>query len=98
MSSIASDADYREFCEERLQNPYPLFHRLRRDDPVHWCEPMKLWLVTRYDDVLAGLRHPALSSNRTHMYTQVLPPALREKVQPLLSHISKWIQLTDRPD
>lgn len=95
---LADDPDYRAFCEERLQNPYPLFHRLRGEEPVHWCEPMKLWLVTRYDDVYAGLREPRFSSNRSDMYVQALSPELKRKVQPLLDHVSKWIQLTDEPD
>lgn len=95
---LIDEPDYRTFCEERLQNPYPLFHRLRAEDPVHWCEPMKLWLVTRYDDVFAGLREPRFSSNRTDMYVQALSPELKRKVQPLLDHVSRWIQLTDEPD
>ncbi len=98
MISITTQPDYLEFCEERLANPYPLFDRLRAEEPVHWCEPMKLWLVTRYDDVLLGLRNTNLSSNRTGMYAQVLPNAQKKAAQPLLSHISKWIQLTDEPD
>lgn len=96
--SITADLDYIAFCEERLQNPYPLFDRLRAEDPVHWCEPMKLWLVTRYEDVHAGLREPLLSSDRTGMYVQALPPDIKERVQPLLDHVSKWIQLTDSED
>lgn len=95
---IAETADYRAFCEERLQNPYPLFARLRTEDPVHWCAPMKLWLVTRYDLCLEGLKDERFSSNRTDMYVQALPPDLKVKVQPLLDHVAKWIQLTDEPD
>ena len=34
-------------------NPFPIFSRLRAEDPVHWSEPMKAWVVTRYDDVKA---------------------------------------------
>jgi vitamin D3 1,25-hydroxylase len=57
-----------------------------------------MWLVTRYDDVLSGLRDPRLSSDPTDMYRQALPSAPRAQFQPLLDHISKWIQLTDEPD
>jgi len=32
------------------------------------------------------------------MYVQALPEDLRRRVQPLLDHVSKWIQLTDEPD
>jgi hypothetical protein len=59
---------------------------------------MKLWLVSRYDDVFAGLRNPKLSSNRTRMYEQALDDNLRERVRPMLDHLSNWIILLDAPD
>lgn len=98
MLPLTESADYRAFCEERLQNPYPLFARLRAEDPVHWCAPMKLWLVTRYDLCLTGLKDERFSSDRTDMYVQALPADLKARVQPLLDHVAKWIQLTDEPD
>jgi len=39
-------------------DPYPVFHRLRRDHPVAWVEPLGMWFVTRHDDVLEVLRDP----------------------------------------
>lgn len=80
MPSLTEDPDYRLFCEERLGNPYPLFDRLRAEDPVHWCAPMKLWLVTGYDDCFAGLRDERFSSDRTDMYVQALPDEMRARV------------------
>lgn len=94
---LTEDPDYRQFCEERLKDPYPFYGRLRSEDPVHWCEPMKLWLVTRFDDVYAGLRDTRLSSDRTGMYLQAMPEDLKTRVAPLIDHVSKWIQLTDEP-
>ena len=38
-----------------LANPYPLFHRLRNQSPVHWDPFLHAWVVTRYDDVLEVL-------------------------------------------
>lgn len=38
-----------------LANPYPLFHRLRSESPVHWDPFLHAWVVTRYDDVLEVL-------------------------------------------
>jgi len=95
---LTADPDYEAFCEERLQDPYPFFHRLRDEDPVHWCEPMKLWLVTRYDDTFAGLKDPRFSSSRMGMYYQALDDDLRVKVKPLLDHIANWIIMKDAPD
>lgn len=96
--AFSDDPDYLAFTHERLQNPHPLLHRMRSEDPVHWCAPMNLWVVTRYDDAYAALRDPRLSSDRTEMYAQALPPELKLRVQPLLNHLSKWLQLTDDPD
>src|SRR6266446_4249187 len=40
---------------EVLANPYPLFHRLRTEDPVHWDSFLHAWVVTRYSDVFSIL-------------------------------------------
>jgi cytochrome P450 len=34
-----------------LADPYPLYHRLRSEDPVHWDPFLHAWVVTRYRDV-----------------------------------------------
>ena len=39
-----------------LADPYPLFHQLRREDPVHWDPFLHCWVVTRYWDVIRVLR------------------------------------------
>jgi cytochrome P450 len=39
-----------------LQDPYPIYARLRRDDPVHWSERNGRWLLTRHADVVSVLR------------------------------------------
>ena len=48
---------------EVLANPYPLYHRLRNEDPVHWDPFLHAWVVTRYADVIHVLHH--FSANRT---------------------------------
>ena len=35
---------------------------MRGDDPVYWSDGLGAWMLTRYNDVLAALRHPSLSS------------------------------------
>jgi len=40
-----------------MANPYPLYHRLRTEDPVHWDPYLHAWLVTRYADVVTVLQH-----------------------------------------
>ena len=50
------------FTDEALADPYPLYARLRRDDPVHWSDKLRSWLLVRYDDVSAALRDDACFS------------------------------------
>jgi cytochrome P450 len=42
---------------EVLANPYPLYHRLRSESPVHWDPYLHAWVVTRYDDVVHVFQH-----------------------------------------
>ncbi|RZT84511.1 cytochrome P450 [Pseudonocardia sediminis] len=45
-------------------DPYAVFDALRRDDPVHWSETHRAWLVTRYADVSAAFANKAFSNDR----------------------------------
>jgi cytochrome P450 len=46
-----------------LANPYPLYQRLRTEDPVHWDPYLHAFVVTRYQDVVTVLHR--FSANRT---------------------------------
>lgn len=46
---------FRRLDPETLANPYPLYHRLRSEDPVHWDPYLHAWVVTRYADVVTVL-------------------------------------------
>jgi hypothetical protein len=54
---------YRLLDPQVLANPYPLYHRLRTEDPVHWDPFLHAWVVTRYRDVVHVLHY--FSANRT---------------------------------
>ena len=45
-------------------NPYPLYHQLREEEPVHWSELLEAWVLTRYDDVSALLKDSRFSADR----------------------------------
>src|SRR5215471_2739107 len=72
-----------------LANPYPLYHRLRTEDPVHWDSYLHSWVVTRYKDVAAVLQD--FSAARTPAPEQLralglsdLEPVARVMVRQLL--------------
>jgi len=59
-------ADFNPFNPLLRSNPYAVYRELREEDPVHWSPLMQVWVLTRYDDVLAVLRdHGHFSSDRT---------------------------------
>ena len=37
--------------EELEADPYPIYRRLRDEEPVSWVDAVGLWFVTRWDDV-----------------------------------------------
>ena len=39
--------------DELERDPYPIYARLRDEEPVSWVPAVQLWLVTRYEDVRA---------------------------------------------
>jgi len=49
-----------------LSDPYPLFHRLRTEDPVHWEADLEFWALTRYADAVYALREDSLLSSAIH--------------------------------
>ena len=46
------------------EDPYPLYQRLRDEDPVHHNERDDIWVISRHADVFAALRDDEVFSNR----------------------------------
>ena len=57
-------SDFDPRTPEFFRDPHPMLRRLRHDDPVH-RSPLGFWILTRYDDVAAGLRSAKLGASRT---------------------------------
>jgi cytochrome P450 len=53
------DIQFNPMAPEFVADPYPTYHRLRAEDPVHHS-PLGFWVLTRYADVIAMLRDPRL--------------------------------------
>jgi cytochrome P450 len=69
VEAIRSAADLEgldPFLPQYRANPYPLYHKLRELDPVHWS-PVDAWVLTRHVDATAVLRDPRFSSNPSHL-------------------------------
>lgn len=90
---------------EAIRDPYGYFGRLRREDPVHWNERHRSWLVTRYADVEACFRDPRLSSDRVlpHYAGHADPPDAdvpqgeRAWLQTIRTVLADWMVFRDPP-
>jgi cytochrome P450 len=59
-----------EITVEQLEaDPYPVYERLRAEEPVCHVESVGLWLVTRWDDVQYVDKSPALFTGETNPST-----------------------------
>src|SRR5436190_7625137 len=80
-------------------DPFPIFGRLRESDPVHWSEPMKAWVVTRYEDVKAiALNNTEVSANRLAPFFAAVPEGRRTGYVSLMMYLSTWMVFRDPPD
>lgn len=79
---------------EVLANPYPLFRRLRTEDPVHWDVFLHTWVVTRYVDVLEVLHK--FSADRTHTPAKLSAMGLGD-MSPIAQLMVKQMLFMDPP-
>ena len=78
-----------------LANPYPLYHQLRSEDPVHWDPFLHAWVVTRYDDVVHVLHH--FSAQRTPTPEQLTALNL-SALNPIAAVMVRQMLFLDPPD
>lgn len=81
-----------------IDNPFPLFRRLRRDAPVHWSDRLRGWVVTRHADCKAISLDRRFSSERMRPFFEALEPEARARVDDLESSIGLWAVFLDPPD
>jgi cytochrome P450 len=55
---------YQPFAGEQLEDPYAFYAIARREEPIFFSDVLKMWIVTRYDDVRAVLKEPTLFSSK----------------------------------
>ena len=79
---------------EVLANPYPLYHKLRSEDPVHWDRFLQTWVVTRYSDVLNVLH--SFSADRTPTPEQLTAMGL-SSLNPIAKVMVKQMLFMDAP-
>lgn len=50
---MSSTFRFQDIFARGVQDPYPFYHWLRTEAPVHWnAEIVPAWFISRYDDVV----------------------------------------------
>ena len=83
---------YQLLDPEVLADPYPLYRRLREEDPVHWDPFLHSWVVTRYPDVIKVLRE--FTASRTPSPEQLSAMGL-ETLNPVAAVMVKQMLFLD---
>lgn len=80
---------------EVLANPYPLYARLRDEDPVHWDPYLHAWVVTRYQDVIEVFHR--FSADRTPTPERLAALGM-EGLAPIAQVMVRQMLFMDPPD
>ncbi len=93
MSACIDLADPANQCD-----PYPAYAWLREHEPAHWSARLKMWVITRWEDVQRILQDPVrYSSDRFRR----IPPALarrRPDIEDVARVLRDWAVYRDPPD
>lgn len=86
------------FADPQIQaDPFPLFDKLRRQDPVHWSPRMKAWVLTRYDDVKrVALNNNQISADRLAPFFAATPDS-PNRYASLMAYLGNWLVFRDPP-
>jgi cytochrome P450 len=95
ISSSAPLSLYHLLDPEVLADPYPLYRRLRTEDPVHWDPYLHAWVVTRYADVVDVFQH--FSAKRTPSPEKLAALGM-ERLAPIASVMVRQMLFLDPPE
>jgi len=82
--------EFNPFSGAQLDDPYPVYERARREEPVFYSDVLRMWYVTRYDDIMSVLKDPVRFSSAQAVNAQVsyTPETLGAIAESWLSHNS----------
>lgn len=92
-SQATTPVEFNPLLPEFRFNPYPTYHRLRVEDPVHRSMLPGTWVLSRYADVMMVLRDARFGRADAESFW-------RERIGEGSAHgvITKWMLFRDPPD
>ncbi len=83
---------------EVLADPFPLYRRMRDEDPAHWSPLLKAWVLTRYEDVKRVCLDANMSSDRLRPFFATLPSGEAGQISELIRYLTLWMVFRDPPE
>jgi len=84
--------------QEFVNNPYPLFDRLRTESPVWWSTKSKYWIVSRYAEARAILRDLDYEKGFSRFKQGPAIANLFPQVRAIKKAAKSWMLQMDPPD
>jgi len=98
VAAALAPIDFRPDAPDFLRDPFPLFRRMREEDPVHWSPRLKAWVLTRYDDNKAVCLDREMSSDRLRPFFATLPGPEAARIGDIIRYLTHWMVFRDPPD
>lgn len=94
---------FHPLAPENRADPYPAYARLRANAPVAWSSaPVPgfwgFWFVSRYEDVLAGLKDQRFGREIAKLLPADALPPIPPAERPLMAMVRHWMLFKDPPD
>jgi cytochrome P450 len=80
-----------------IDDPYPLFAKMREEAPVHWNQSVKAWVVTRHADAKTVLSDPRFSVEKLSPLQDHLSGTDKSKVAEISKVLGDWMVFKDPP-
>src|SRR5258708_4428958 len=90
--------EYRPSAPAFLADPFPVFQRMRDEDPAHWSPQLKAGVLTRYADVKrVCLDAERMPSDRLRPFFSSLPSPEAARMAELIRILTLWMVFRDPP-
>ncbi|GAB3968124.1 cytochrome P450 [Actinoallomurus acanthiterrae] len=98
MSTPETATDFDVTADWHVADPYPFLTRLRHERPVFWSEHLRMWVITRYDDVRDAYRdHRRFSSIGSLTISRTLTDQVKESLGEHRSFLDNFAANVDPP-
>ncbi|MFK7828663.1 MAG: cytochrome P450 [Congregibacter sp.] len=97
-AQIAPTVEFDPRDRATINDPIPSLKLLQDHAPVYWCQPLRGWVITRYDDAKTVLRNDAFSANRIAPFYEALPPERQAPIQQIIRYLNTWVAFKDPPE